>query len=67
MESAPHMLTEEEAYALSTPEEQRAINIYRMLQREAQESGVMGETALLMAGEAISTIVARNKRLGLIP
>ena len=60
-------MTDEEVAKLSTPGEHLAHAQYKRLQRNAMESGVMGETALLEASEAISILVARNKRLGLIP
>jgi hypothetical protein len=60
-------MTEAEVHELSTPEERMACARYRQLQRNAMETGVMGETALLEASQAIGILVARNKRLGLIP
>lgn len=58
-------MTEDQIDKLSTPEERSACRRYKTLQQEAIETGVMGETALLMASEAIAILVARNKRLGL--
>lgn len=59
-------LTEEEVDKASTPEERAAKATFQRLQREAIETGLMGETALLEASQAIHILVARNKRLGLI-
>lgn len=60
-------MTDAEIDKLSTPEERMACARYKQLQRDAIESGVMGETALLEASQAIGILAARNKRLGLIP
>jgi hypothetical protein len=60
-------MTKEEIHRLSTPRERWAEGQWRRLQREAEETGTMGETALLEASEAIGVLVERNKRLGLIP
>jgi len=59
-------LTDDEIDKLSTPHERWAKQEYERLQFNAQESGVMGETALLEASQAIGILVKRNKRLGLI-
>ena len=63
----PAKLTDEEVDKLSTPEERAACNRYKRVQRDAMENGYMGETDTLIASEAIGILVARNKRLGLIP
>lgn len=61
-------MTTEEIERLSTPDERRAEALYRALQREAIDNGgMMGETALLELSETVGILVARNKRLGLIP
>lgn len=60
-------MTDAEIDRLSTPEERRACAMYKGLQADARETGVMGETALLTASQVIGILVARNKRLGLIP
>ena len=60
-------MTDEEIDKLSTMEERRAHAQYKRLQRNALDTGLMGETALLEASEAIGILAARNKRLGLIP
>lgn len=59
-------MTTKEIHRLSTPEERRAEDQYRRLQQEAKDSGVMGETALLEASEAVGILVERNRRLGLV-
>lgn len=59
-------MTDEEIDKVSTPEERFAEKQYKRLQREAQETGTMGETALLEASQAIGILAARNKRLGLV-
>jgi hypothetical protein len=60
-------MTEQEVYEKSTEEERFALRQYQRLQREAKENGgMMGETALLEASQAIGVLVARNKRLGLV-
>lgn len=60
-------MTETEIDKLSTLEERVACTRYKRLQHDAIESGFMSETALLEASQAIGILVARNKRLGLIP
>jgi hypothetical protein len=60
-------MTDEEIDRLSTPQERSAKIRYEALQRDAMLSGVMGETELLMASEAIGILAARNERLGLVP
>ena len=60
------MMTKAEIDRLSTPEERAACARYEALQQKAMETGTMGETDLLIASQAISILVERNKRLGLI-
>lgn len=59
-------MTEDEVNHLSTPEERAACARYKWLQEKCKETGVMGETDLLIASEVIGILIARNKRLGLI-
>ena len=59
-------LTDDEAYALSTPEERAAVDRYRGVQQRARLSGYTTETDMLIWSEAAGIIVKRNKRLGLI-
>lgn len=59
-------MTEQEIDQLSTPEERRAEDLYKSLQREAiANGGMMGETALLELSQTVSILVERNERLGL--
>ena len=58
-------MTPEEIEFRSTKEERWAEQQYKRLQREARETGTMGETALLEASQCISILVQRNQRLGL--
>lgn len=60
-------LTNKEIDELSTQEERSACARYKDIQQRARDNGgLIGETDLLIASEAISVLVARNKRLGLI-
>lgn len=60
-------MTDAEIDKLSTPEERSALVRYKLLQKRCRETGVMNETDTLIWGECVGYLVARNKRLGLIP
>lgn len=56
-------LTPAEVTKRSTPEERAAVERYDAMKHMTW----MGETDMLLYGQAVGIIVARNKRLGLIP
>lgn len=60
-------MTDAEIDKLSTPAERAACKRYKALQAQCRETDSMGETELLIWQEAVGILVARNKRLGLIP
>lgn len=66
MVKAKKKLTDAEIDKLSTPAERNAVLIYRSLQDRARDTGMMGETELLVASQVMAVIVKRNERLGLV-